>query len=682
MNVIQDPTPFEGAGQGTPLSPSPTSRQNLTEAIRQMLRIRQMEERVLTLSREKQVAGSVHLCIGQESVPVGVFGALDLRDRVLATYRGHGWALACGVPLESLFAEILGRATGTNGGRAGSAYLTSPAHQFIGENSIVAAGLPIANGVAMGLLSLGDGGVVVVSFGDGATNQGAAHEAMVFAFARNLPVIFVCENNGWSEMTPISAMVPGTKLFERAAGYGMHSQWVDGSDIQGVHRAATTAVERARGGGGPSFLEIQVPRMGGHYNLDIEHYRTAEDRKSHQERDPIAALRRLLQANGVLDEGQFQRMREEVEADVAAAERTALAAPSPDQGDGATHVMARTTTTQANPLPVEGKEFTYGLAANYALAAELESRPDLVLFGEDIAIPGGTFGVTRNLHKRFGERVFDTPISESAILGAAVGASIEGLRPVVEIMWSDFLLVAFDQVVNQAANVRYVSRGQVTAPLVIRMQQGITPGSCAQHSQSLEALLTHVPGIKVGLPSNAHDAYAMLRAAIADPDPVVIIESRALYQSKGVVDVSAPVEAVGGARKRRSGADLLIVTWGRMTNLVMEASDELSLRGIEATVLDLRWLAPLDEDALAAAVANTGGNVLIVHEANLTGGFGAEIAARLVEHHFEKLAGPIARIGLPDVPVPASPVLQEALMPSVAQIVAVASKSLSRSPNE
>jgi 2-oxoisovalerate dehydrogenase E1 component len=243
------------------------------------------------------------------------------------------------------------------------------------------------------------------------------------------------------------------------------------------------------------------------------------------------------------------------------------------------------------------------------------------------------------------------------------------MKPVVEIMWSDFLMVALDQLVNQASNVRYISRGTLTAPMVVRMQQGITPGSCAQHSQSLEALIAHIPGIKVGLPSTPDDAFAMLRAAIADPDPVVIIECRALYLEKGIVDVEAAPQGVGGARLRRSGNDAVIVTWGRMTGTAIAAAEQLAAEGIDVSVLDLRWLAPLDEEALLSAVRNASGRVVVLHEANVTGGFGGDIVARIAERAFDSLTSPVRRVGLPDVRVPSAPNLQQALFPSIEDVV-------------
>lgn len=639
------------------------------DLLRSMLTIRIAEERVLDLRRDETILGSVHPCIGQESVPVGVIASLDDRDRILATYRGHGWALAKGVPLAAFFGELMGRVTGTNGGRAGSPYFTSPEHGFVGENSIVAAGMPIANGVAMGLAAAGKGGIAVVSFGDGATNQGGAHEAIVFAIARKLPVLFVCENNSWSEMTPIVDTVPHATLVARAAGYGLPAFSANGSDMHDVVNTAAEAIAGIRAGDGPAFLEVQVPRLLGHYNADIQHYRTEEDKAEHLTRDPLALFSASLIESGSVSQDALDdltaQVRSEVEAAIVASEAAAL----PDAATARDHVVSHVDSHTLGALPTEGKELAYGIAVNRALMTEMAERDNMVSFGEDIAIPGGTFGVTRNLRKEFGERVFDTPISETAILGAAIGSSLEGLLPVVEIMWSDFLLVAFDQIANQAANVRYISSGRVTAPLVIRMQQGITPGSCAQHSQSLEALITHIPGIKVGLPSNAADAYAMTRAAIADADPVVLIESRALYLDKAIVDVDGPVEPVGGARLRREGHDLVVITWGRMTKVAIEAAEQLASEGIDVAVLDLRWLAPLDEPAIEAALSASSGRAIVLHEANLTGGFGAEIAARIAEQRYAAPSGPVVRIGLPDIRVPSSTVLQESVMPSVALVV-------------
>jgi 2-oxoisovalerate dehydrogenase E1 component len=640
---------------------------DLLDAYRSMLTVRRFEERVLELRRADVFAGSTHLCAGQEAVPVGALAALGPGDRVVATYRGHGWAIACGVPLERLMAEICQRATGVNGGRGGSAHLMAPEFGLLGENSIVGAGMPIGAGAALAAQVAEADRVVAVSIGDGATSQGATHEALVLAAYRKLPLIVVCENNGWSELTPIDRIVPAGDLSGRAAGLGIPGASVDGNDPVAVRDAVAEAAARARAGEGPTFIEARCHRLWAHYNADAEHYRPAADREAAQAADPVAGLRRRL-AEGGAAEADLAELEREVEAAVDAAAREATDAPAPDPALARAHVNVPAAAAGDTGEPAEERDLTYGMAVNEALRRELAARPEVVVYGEDVGHAGGIFGVTRTLQEQFGERrVFDMPIAESAILGSAVGAALEGLRPVVEIMWADFMLVALDQLVNQAANVRYVSAGRHGAPLVVRTQQGATPGSCAQHSQSLEALLAHVPGLRIGVASTPQDAHSMLRAAVADDDPVVLFEARALYQRRQTVSLGGPREALGGARVRRVGDDVAILSWGPAALAAEQAADALAGRGIHATVVDLRWLAPLDDEAIAAAVFRTN-RVLVAHDANVTGGFGAEVAARIGERHFGDLDAPVRRVGAPDVRIPPTPALQEALLPSAASI--------------
>lgn len=306
-------------------------------------------------------------------------------------------------------------------------------------------------------------------------------------------------------------------------------------------------------------------------------------------------------------------------------------------------------------------------AVNAALARCLEEMPETLLYGEDLAKPGGVFGVTRGLRKRFGDRVFDTPISETAMLGAAVGAASFGRRPVVEIMWIDFSLVAFDQIVNQAANVRYVSGGRTSAPLTIRTQQGNAPGACAQHSQNLEALLLHVPGIRVCMPVSAQDAYDLTLSAVACDDPTVVIENRTLYAgTKEEVVIGGPVAPIGGHRRRRRGDDVTVVTWGAMSAKVVDAVDRIAVEGVSADVLEMVWLNPFDTAAVLESVARTG-RLLVVHEAAITGGFGAEVLARVAESGVT-LAAPPRRLGLTDSRIPSAPQLAAELLPQTTDI--------------
>jgi acetoin:2,6-dichlorophenolindophenol oxidoreductase subunit beta len=310
---------------------------------------------------------------------------------------------------------------------------------------------------------------------------------------------------------------------------------------------------------------------------------------------------------------------------------------------------------------------SYAGAVNAALRRCLAEVPETLLYGEDVARPGGVHGVTKGLWKEFGDRVFDTPISESAILGSAVGAAMMGRRPIVEIMWADFFLVALDQMINQAANIRYVSGGRLTAPLVVRTQQGNSPGACAQHSQNLEALFLHTPGLRVAMPSNPQDAYDIMVSSVYCDDPVVVIDNRTLYFGpKSEITIDRPPMAIGGSHVRRAGSAATVVTWGAITHRVIEAADRLAEQGTPVTVLETPWLNPFDTDAVLDLLARTDGRLAVVHEANTTAGFGAEVVTRAAE------AGALrhrpVRIAVPDMRIPAAPELAGALIPSAESI--------------
>jgi acetoin:2,6-dichlorophenolindophenol oxidoreductase subunit beta len=323
-------------------------------------------------------------------------------------------------------------------------------------------------------------------------------------------------------------------------------------------------------------------------------------------------------------------------------------------------------------MPEQTVTVNYSGAVNAALRRCLAEVPETLLYGEDVAKPGGVHGVTRGLWKEFGDRVFDTPISESAILGTAVGAAMMGRRPIVEIMWADFFLVALDQMINQAANVRYVSEGRLTAPLVVRTQQGNSPGACAQHSQNLEALLLHAPGLRVAIPSTPQDAYDIMVSAVYCDDPVVVIDNRTLYfgEKREIVTGLAPA-AIGGSHVRRAGPAATVVTWGAITHRVLEAADRLAGQIPGVTVIETPWLNPFDTETVVESVARTGGKLAVIHEANTTAGFGAEVVTRVAE------AGALrhrpVRIAVPDTRIPAAPELAAALIPDAERISAALS---------
>lgn len=636
--------------------------------------VRAFEAKALELSKASPpaIVGSMHLCAGQESVPLAALAALGPQDKVISTYRGHGWALAAGLDPTSVMAELCHRAGGVNGGRGGSAYFMAPDQRFVGENSIVGAGVPIACGVAMAEVAAGSGNVVIVSIGDGAMNQGAVHEALVFAAYKKLPVLLICENNGWAELTPTRVTTSVERIARRSLTYGIDGVTIDGTDVVLVRDTIAAAAERARAGHGPSLIECKVPRLWGHYNRDIEHYRPREDKANAAARDPLKVLGDKLVSSDALSRSQVDTILAQEQAKVEALTQQVLAMPLTPITEATLHVTATAAAPQASvAVGNESEQLAYIGAVGAALRDELETDARTVVYGEDVGNAGGIFGGSRGLQKDFGvERIFDTPISESAILGSAVGAAMSGMKPIVEIMWADFMLVALDQLVNQAANIRYITGGKTTVPMVMRTQQGMTPGSCAQHSQCLEALLAHIPGLKVGLPSTPQDAYDMIREAAADPDPCVLFEARGLYPMKGDVTRLGPVQPVGKAKLHREGSDIAIVTWGAMLHQALAAAAGLADEGIKASVLDLRWLSPLDETALVDAVRKANGRVLIVHEAVRSGGFGGEIITRLRELLGANAVLDVKRLTTPDVRMPAAPHLQAQLTPNASSIAA------------
>lgn len=647
----------------------------LLDALKQIIQIRTVEQYAQDFSQTNppKFLGSAHFCSGQEAVPVATVSGLEESDQIVATYRGHGWAIASGLSLVEVFGEICQRSVGVNGGRGGSAYMMAPWGRFIGENSIVGGGLPIACGVAQANLLQKNDRVVTVSLGDGAFNQGATHEGLAFAAARNLPVLIICENNGWSEMTPTSETIKVGRIAQRASGYGMPGLTIDGTDPIAIRDTVKKAAERARQGGGPILIECRVPRLWGHYNRDIEHYRPKEDRQTARETDPVTVISERLIEAGVIDREEVQILFAEAKANMEAVVETVFASSPVDASTANQHVwadVAEVAAAQAASGSETANTMSYIQAVNEALSRELETRPEVIVYGEDVGQAGGIFGASRNLQKKYGkERVFDTPISESAILGSAVGSALMGMKPIVEIMWADFMLVALDQLINQAANVRYVTGGRSGAPLVVRTQQGSTPGACAQHSQSLEALLAHIPGLRVALPATPQDAYDILRSAVANPDPCIVFEARGLYQTTGLVITSKEVEPIGRADLKRQGSDAVIVTWGTMVRVALEAAEKLEKGGSKVGVLDLRWLSPLDEKTLRQTVLEAGGRVVVAHEANLTGGFGAEIVARIHEMLGDQMSLKIRRVATPDVRMPAAPILAQQLLPNVERIM-------------
>ncbi|MET7682481.1 dehydrogenase E1 component subunit alpha/beta [Streptomyces sp. NPDC005423] len=639
-----------------------THAEQLLEMYRRMSRIRRFEQRASELYKATEIPGFLHLSIGQEASAVGACWPLTERDGITSTHRGHGHVLAKGLDSASMMAELMGKDAGTCHGRGGSMHIADPGLGIYGANGIVGAGLPIAGGVATAAKMRARGDVVVAFFGDGAVAQGMFHEAVNLAAVWDLPVVFLCENNHYSEFSP-AAEQHRAPLSARAAGYGIDYAQVDGNDILAMVGIMTGVVERLRQGGGPVLVEAETYRWHGHYEGDPERYRPAEEVAAAKERDPLLVARGHLAAAGVA-EALVDAVDDEVAKEIEAAVEWARSLPEPDPATLYDHVSApRRALPEPAPLPADAEIFRSMDAVRLALEHELAADPSVFVAGIDVGAGGNVFGLTRGLAEAYPGRVRDTPISESAILGTAVGAAMAGMKPVVEIMYMDFIGVCLDMLLNQAAKLRFMTGGRASMPLVVRTQFGAGRSSGSQHSQSLEAILAHIPGLTVVMPSNPADTYGLLRAAIQDPNPVVFVENRLQYGLKGPRPPADHLVPLGKAKVVREGTDITLVSWSRMVQDALAAAESLAAEGISVEVVDLRTIAPLDRETVLASLAKTN-RLVIAHEAVRDFGVGAELSALAVDEGFWHLDAPVTRVAPPPVPAPYAPSLERVWLPS------------------
>jgi len=647
------------------MNPARPPQEKLLDMYRLMQLARRFDELVIDLYASGQIPGFMHLYVGEEAVAVGACAALAEGDTITSTHRGHGHCIAKGGDPRFMMAELFARANGYCRGKGGSMHIANLSLGILGANGIVGGGLPIANGAALTAQMRASGRVAVCFFGDGASNEGTFHEAANLAAVWKLPVLFVCENNGYAQSTPQREHQAIGDIVARAAAYGMPGAVADGMDVLAVHAAVAAAVADARAGKGPSFIECKTYRYRGHWEGDPQPYRTPAETAEWKKRDCISTFgQRLVRECGVREE-QLAHIREQVERQMAEAIAFARSSPPPQPETVLTDVYS---SPDPSPRAIRGPtgRMTIRQALNGTLDRILAAEERAVLFGEDIGLLGGAFSVTKGLFARYGGmRVRNTPISESAIIGAAIGASVTGLLPIAEIMFCDFLYVAMDQIVNQMAKMKYMYGGDARLPIVVRCTCGSGFSAAAQHSQSNEAMFMHVPGLKILMPSTPDDAAGLLLSAFEDPNPVLFFEHKGLYDELG--EVSGEPVPIGKARIVREGGDITVVTYGKMRKLCEAAADALGAEGIAVEVIDLRSLLPFDAETVLASARKTG-RVAIVHEAPLTAGAGAELAAVVAERAFGSLRAPVTRIAGLDVPMPFAPVLESAAVPSAAGI--------------
>ena len=699
-----------------------------------MLAIRSFEETVAQMKQGKfkprpdfKFIGATHLSIGQEAVAVGAISAIRGDDYITSTHRGHGHSIAKGyyhllgmgeeqlrkfvedcprcqvgddalgsaiqVHLNRTMAELLGKEEGYCRGRGGGMHIADFHAGHLGANAIVGGSYAMAVGAAMGAQKLGQDRVVLCFVGDGAANNGIAHEAYNFAsqdqFERGCPVIFLVENNQYGMTGQQLGEVTGVQdLAQRGAGYNevnMHAEVVNGMDALAVHDAVRRAAEKCRNGQGPVLIEAKTYRYLGHsLSDDCTTYRSQTEEKAWKDIDPLDAIKAAVVKHQVLAEEEVCHRADAMRQRIVDATVWAMDATDPDPADIYSGLFSDSTSegigegyrTPAEELVGEVSytrrdrqgRVLYRHAVSEAIMEEMLRDRRVICYGEDVADYGGAFGATRGLLEVFGRnRVFNAPISEAAIVGTAAGASMVGMRPVAEIMYIDFILMTMDQTGNQLAKNRYMFGGKATLPAVIRTTIGGGRGYAGQHSQSLEAAVTMIPGLKVVAPATAYDVKGLLKAAIRDDNPVMFIEHQHCYTEKGEVPEDDYTVPLGVANVAREGSDLTVVAYSYMLLRALEAAALLAEEGLDVEVVDPRTLIPLDEETIAASVNKTG-KALVVQQAPYTGCFGEHIAQRIHELCWEALQAPVQIVAAHDVPPPMAAPLENENIPSVEKI--------------
>jgi pyruvate/2-oxoglutarate/acetoin dehydrogenase E1 component/TPP-dependent pyruvate/acetoin dehydrogenase alpha subunit len=649
----------------------------------QMARIRAVDKAIQAGLSSGKFTFTYWPMTGQECIPATISQLITARDYMVTTYRGIHDQVAKGVDLYGMFAEALGREGGLNKGKGGSPHISDPSSGSMVTTAIVGSGAPIANGLAIAAKERGEDRVTIVNFGDGATSIGAVHEAMNLAGAWKLPVIFLCQNNQWGEYTPIPEYTASPNFFGRAEALGFKGVQLDGNDPAAFYKGMKEVIDSVRAGGGPVFVEALTYRMGPHAGVGDNPNAAKDVLAAAKERTPIEKTRALLIDAGISTEDELIALEAAAKAEVDDAVARALASPATPVSETTIDVFADNECVPKRgnyPVREAEGEFT-GPAATLTMAGAIIDAQDVAmaanaevfLLGEDVGDPhGGTFGTNRGLQTKYGStRVRNTPISESAIIGAAIGSSIAGMNPIAEIMFCDFMGVCLDQIANHAAKQRYMSGSATHAPMTIRMQVGGAIGGFgAQHSQSLEAWLTHVPGIKVLYPSNPIDAKGMLLAAINDPDPVVVLESiMLLFTQKAEVPTGDYRIPLGVAKVVREGSDVTLISYGWELHNCLAAAEELGKEGISAEVIDLRSLVPIDYHRVLASVKKTG-RAVVVHAAVEFCGLGAEICSTINEELWGQLKAPAVRLGAEYAPMAYSKEIEFSQVPDAGAIIA------------
>ena len=644
----------------------PTGEQILT-LYRTMQVIRQTEEELARCHQRGLIHGACHTYVGQEAIATGVCTHLGERDPVFSTHRGHGHALAKGMPPRELMAELFGRSTGCSRGRGGSMHLFSPEIGMMGTSGIVGPCILQACGGGYSSKLLKNGTVAVAFFGDGAVNNGAFHEGLNMASIWKLPVIFVCENNQFATEVPFAYASGNPSVGNRGAAYGIPGFELDGNDVFEIHRVAGEAIERARAGGGPTIIECKTYRTRAHAEgMGDFTYRTREDVAAWKERCPI---RRVAEQRPALQK-QFEIINAEVADLVRQARDFAESSPIPDAASATAHVYANPKDPPPPAPSTTGTscEVSFVDATLEALDHAMSADPKIFVMGEGIGVRGGNFRTTLGLFAKYGpERLCDTPICERGFVGLACGAAMTGTRPVIDFMFIDFINDSFGEIINQIAKMQYMSSGRLKMPLLLRGCGGIGHSAATHHSGLYYSIYSHIPGLRVVVPSTPYDAKGLLAHALRCQDPVLFLEHRELMSVKGAVPKEPYEIPFGKARIARAGNDVTVVALSLMVQHAEKAAEKLASEGLSIEIIDPRTVSPLDIDAILKSVAKTG-RLLIVDEAFGPCSLASEIAAQVADRGFDDLDAPIKRLNGAFAPTPYAPSLEKAVVLGVDEI--------------
>ena len=636
------------------------SKKKLLALYNGLVKPRMIEEKMLLLLRQGKIS-KWFSGIGQEAIAVGVGMALESDEIIFPMHRNLGIFTSREVPLARLFGQWQGKLSGFTKGRDRSFHFGTLEYAVVGMISHLGPQLSLAAGVGLAHKLRGEQKVSLAFTGEGGTSEGEFHEALNVAAVWQLPVIFLVENNGYGLSTPTREQYNCTHISDKGIGYGMKSLRIDGNNIIEVYQTISKLAKELRANPAPVLLECVTFRQRGHEEASGVKYVPKELMNYWKERDPVHNFEQFLLAEGIIDEQYISNLKEGIKTEI----NEAIAVAFEEEVPVADVVQELADLYQAHdakailPATTVTKEIRFIDAITDALDTGMEQYEDLVLMGQDIADYGGVFKITNGFLDKYGAgRVRNTPICESAIIGVGLGLSLKGMKAMVEMQFADFVSCGFNQIVNNLAKLHY--RWGANADIVVRMPCGGSVGAGPFHSQTNEAWFFKTPGLKIVYPSSPADAKGLLLASLADPNPVLFFEHKALYRSlTGEVPTDYYTIEIGKANLVQEGTQASIITYGLGVKWAKEVSQKL---GLEIDILDLRSLAPLDYEAIEATVKKTN-RVILLHEDTLVGGIGAELSAYIAQHLFKHLDAPVMRVASMDTPIPFAKTLERQFLP-------------------